>query len=139
MRTYVEVLTDDIDGKKGEGIETHYFAVDWQEYEIELRPRNAKGLQDVVDIFKEYGRRVRVGVPAKRKRVRTDEAATIREWARSAGIKVNDHGRIPERIVQSYQMRHAAPEPVPDAAPEPPTETIGDAEEAVEESQAEAV
>jgi hypothetical protein len=106
------LLVDDIDG--GEASETVSFALDGNNYEIDLSGKNATELRDA---FAKY-------VGAARKTGRSggssggrsssrrsgggntamdrDQAAAIRSWAKKQGLKVSDRGRIPATIIDQY-------------------------------------
>jgi hypothetical protein len=87
----VVILTDDIDGgdiPAGKG-ETIRFALDGQDYEIDLNDRNAKSFKDAFGRYIDAGRRVRVDagrrvkmnghMPGRRPRTRRVDADRIRE------------------------------------------------------------
>jgi hypothetical protein len=99
-------LVDDLDG--GAAAETVSFALDGRAYEIDLNKRNAAKLRKAIAPFRDSARKAR---PAGRKAgTRTagnrERSAEIRDWARSAGIPVNDRGRIPANVVQQYEAAH---------------------------------
>ncbi|MBD2894747.1 histone-like nucleoid-structuring protein Lsr2 [Actinomadura nitritigenes] len=99
-------LVDDLDG--GAAVETVSFALDGRAYEIDLNKKNAAKLRKVIAPYRDSARKVR---PAGRKTAtRTastrERSAEIRDWARSAGIPVNDRGRIPANVVQQYEAAH---------------------------------
>lgn len=101
-------LIDDIDGKPAK--ETVTFSLDGVGYEIDLNTRNADKLRKTFTPYVEKARKIgtrrpgrsvrRVGARSTQQR---DRAAQIRAWAKQHGIDVNERGRIPSRIVESYE------------------------------------
>jgi len=103
-------LVDDLTGediKDGSG-ETVTFALDGQQYSIDLTTKNAdkfRGLfQDYIGVASKVGRkasgrgaRSAQGGPA---------ASEVREWARSNGHTVPDRGRIPASVREAYDAAH---------------------------------
>jgi hypothetical protein len=110
----IHVLVDDIDG--GEADETVTFAVDGNQYEIDLSKMNAAKMRQVLARYVEAGSKVgRAGGGAGRAAsggrgrghgpaiVDRDQSRAIREWAHGKGIAVSDRGRIKQEIVDRYQ------------------------------------
>ncbi|SNS42753.1 histone-like nucleoid-structuring protein Lsr2 [Actinomadura mexicana] len=99
-------LVDDISG--GEAVETVSFSLDGRAYEIDLNKKNAAKLRKVIEPYREHGRKARR--VAARSAARTagsrERSAEIRRWARSAGIPVNDRGRIPADVIQKFEAAH---------------------------------
>ncbi|TDD80539.1 histone-like nucleoid-structuring protein Lsr2 [Actinomadura rubrisoli] len=100
------LLVDDLDGGKAE--ETVAFSLDGRAYEIDLNKKNAAKLRKVIAPYQESARKARaVGrKSATRAAGNRERSADIREWARSAGIKVNDRGRIPANVIERYEAAH---------------------------------
>ncbi|WP_242906707.1 histone-like nucleoid-structuring protein Lsr2 [Actinomadura terrae] len=101
------LLVDDLDGGAAE--ETVSFALDGRSYEIDLNKKNAAKLRKAFAPYKDNARRARaVGTRrgAGRGAGNRERSAEIREWARSAGIKVNDRGRIPATVIEQYEAAH---------------------------------
>lgn len=107
----IHVLVDDIDG--GEADETVKFALDGNQYEIDLSSKNAAKIRDVLAPFVAAGNKIGrgglvVGGRAASARSRggtrsdRDQNKAIREWAQAKGIKVSDRGRIKQDIVDRY-------------------------------------
>ena len=105
------LLVDDLDG--GEASETVSFALDGNNYEIDLSGKNATEMRDA---FAKYvasarkagrstsssgGRSSRRGSSTAMDR---DQAAAIRSWAKKQGLKVSDRGRIPATIIEQYNQ-----------------------------------
>jgi hypothetical protein len=105
-RTQV-ILVDDLDG--GDAEETVSFSVDGVSYEIDLSTKNAASLRDTfgryVGAARRVGGRTRSRSTAGSSR-RDDRSARIREWARSAGHKVSDRGRIPADLAAKFDAAH---------------------------------
>ncbi|TMR02205.1 Lsr2 family protein [Actinomadura soli] len=100
-------MTDDLDG--GEAEETISFALDGKAYEIDLSEKNANKLRRTLHTYMESGRRLKAtrgGRPVSRGTSSRERSAEIRNWARQAGIKVNDRGRIPANVVEKYEAAH---------------------------------
>lgn len=124
----VQIVHDDIDGS--EGAETVGFAWDGLAYEIDLNSEHKAEFESMIQPWIEKARRARGGRGASGRRAAssvhplrgrtqslTDKgfnARSIREWAQKNGVEVNDHGRIPEVIIQQYEA--AQKEPTPRAA-----------------------
>ncbi|MDO9397952.1 MAG: Lsr2 family protein [Herbiconiux sp.] len=100
-----ESLVDDIDGS--EAVETVKFAIDNEEYEIDLNAKNAKTLRDSLKDFTSAARPVRRGRRTSTAAVRnsSEDLAAIREWAAKNGHEVSPRGRIAKHVVEAY---HAA-------------------------------
>lgn len=117
QRTIVQ-LTDDLDGKpiaEGRG-ETVRFALDRQDYEIDLGDKNAKAMRDAVSKYVAAARRVSGGTRSggRAKSSRASAAATrdydpkaVRAWAESQGIEVSQRGRVPAELVAKFQEANA--------------------------------
>lgn len=102
-------LVDDYDGES-KADETVFFAIDGNEYEIDLSNKNAGKLRESMEKWTEKARKVgrsskRKVTPGGRTRPAVDreESTAIREWARAQGHQVSSRGRIPAEIVEAYQ------------------------------------
>lgn len=99
-------LVDDLDGSTAQ--ETVAFSLDGRSYEIDLNKKNAAKLRKVIAPYQESARKVRA--TARRTATRAagsrERSAEIREWAKSAGIKVNERGRIPANVIEKYEAAH---------------------------------
>ena len=111
----VTQLEDDIDG--GEAAETVTFALDGQEYEIDLNEQNASALRDALAPFTAAGSRTggrgrgRRGAGGGRSGGASSAGdkqrlSDIRTWARDNGYTVSDRGRIPGKVVEAYDAAH---------------------------------
>ena len=104
------LLVDDIDG--GEASETVSFALDGNNYEIDLSGKNASEMRDsfakYVGAARKIGRSSSSSGRSGRRSGGTstamdrDQAAAIRSWAKKQGLKVSDRGRIPATIIEQY-------------------------------------
>ena len=93
-------LVDDIDGTVA--AETVKFGLDGDVYEIDLNKKNATALRKQMAGYVQGGRRLaRNGQPYAKKKV-NGTTRHVRDWARSKGIPVNDHGRIPADVQAAY-------------------------------------
>lgn len=111
----VSVLIDDITGKElanGEG-ETVSFALDGNQYEIDIDHKTADKLRAALVAYINAGRRVggtRQSLEPRGRRgvTRRDPLQTkaIRDWATSNGYDVSGRGRIPASIVEEYEAAH---------------------------------
>lgn len=101
-RTVIELI-DDLDGS--EAIETVFFGLDGNEYEIDLAGRNAEELRGVLAKFIEAGRKTnpkKAGAVTARRLTPAADFKTVRAWAVENGIAVNGRGRVKDDIVQQY-------------------------------------
>ena len=106
------LLVDDIDG--GEASETVGFALDGNNYEIDLSSKNATEMRDsfakYVGAARKIGRSSSSSGRSGRRSGGTstamdrDQAAAIRSWAKKQGLKVSDRGRIPATIIEQYNQ-----------------------------------
>jgi hypothetical protein len=102
------LLTCDIHGDDTPGTETVTFAVDGTAYEIDVCDAHAAELRDAfaayIGMARRTGRGTRAGGRSRRGRgsgVGVDPAA-VRAWARSAGVKVSERGRISSEVLEKY-------------------------------------
>lgn len=87
---------------------TTVFALDGEEWEIDLSPENQERLAEALDPFRRAGRRVK-GKSRPRPKSQRDESARIREWARTRDdVEVNGRGRIPAAVVAKYKKETAS-------------------------------
>lgn len=114
-----EVITlyvDDLDGGPAERTVT--FAWGGTHYEIDLSKDNIVALEGLLAPYVTAGRQTGRGSPAKaatRSAPRAKPAAAVRdlaavrEWARSAGVKVAERGRVSAATLAAYSASLAAP------------------------------
>jgi hypothetical protein len=101
------IVTDDLDGS--ENAETVLFGFDGASYEIDLGKKNRARLEKALAPFIEAGRRTprsgrRRG--ASRAGGSSADRGAVRAWARTAGLKVSERGRISAAIMRQYEAAH---------------------------------
>ena len=103
------VLEDDLDG--GPADETVRFGLDGVAYEIDLSRQNARAFRREFASFLIHARRAEGG--RRRRPARSSpgrrRSGDIRAWAKDAGIRVSDRGRIPASVVAQYQAATGGP------------------------------
>ncbi|MEV4991574.1 histone-like nucleoid-structuring protein Lsr2 [Pseudarthrobacter sp. LMD1-1-1.1] len=104
----VVLLEDDIDGSEAK--ETISFALDGNEYEIDLNEGHATELREALTRFTNAGRRVSGGRGRSAGRTKSSQggrdAKAVRIWAADNGIPVNTRGRIQAEVVEKYEAAH---------------------------------
>ncbi len=106
MRRVQVVLQDDIDGS--EPAQTVRFALDGEEYEIDLSEERAAQLRTSLEPWMAAGRRAarsRIPEPRSPSRPAVD-TADIRRWAEANGIPVAARGRISLDLRARYDAAH---------------------------------
>ena len=109
------VLIDDLDGS--EASTTLTYALDGQDYEIDLSEKNAEKFRTTLAPFIEKSRSAeRRSAPQTAARRRTkrrsdgpsgrDDLPLIRAWAESKGLGVSSRGRIKKEIIDQYDQVH---------------------------------
>jgi len=101
------IITDDLDGSANAG--TVSFGFDGVTYEIDLGKKNRARLEKALAPFIEAGRRAprsssRRG--ASRPGGSLADRSAVRAWARAAGLKVSERGRISAEIMRQYDAAH---------------------------------
>ncbi|MFI7510867.1 Lsr2 family protein [Micromonospora aurantiaca] len=115
----IHKLVDDLDG--GDADETVRFALDGVQYEIDLSASNAEKLRDLLALYTSHGTKIGrggVAVGGRAARISAGSASSrsargatavgreqnkaIRDWAKRAGKKISDRGRIPQDVVDEY-------------------------------------
>ena len=107
----ITVLTDDLDGKEAEDIQTVAFSLAGTSYELDLGDKNRAKLETALHPFVQAPRKVsdrrssrtRAGSAKTNNR---DELQAIRDWARSNGHQVSDRGRISSEVREAYDSAH---------------------------------
>ncbi|MFC7429736.1 histone-like nucleoid-structuring protein Lsr2 [Nocardia tengchongensis] len=112
----IEEVFDDLTDEQVDEAELITFSVRGVDYEFDLSAASAKRFDDALAPFIEAAREVPRKKPArgskKPARVRSNEPALIRKWAKEHGHKVAPRGRIDDDIVAAYhkaQKGSAAP------------------------------
>lgn len=103
----VTILTDDLDGTESNDVRPVHFALDGAEYEIDLTPKNRKGLEKALTPYLDKARKA----PKSASTVQKARAAAnrdydpkaVRVWAQSNNVKVPDRGRIPASVVEQFK------------------------------------
>ena len=100
-------FVDDIDGGEAEG--TVRFALDGNEFEIDLNSEHSNELRSALGKYISHARKVggaRHGARAGRKPSSADTVA-VRAWAREHGIEVKERGRVPAGVIEQYRTANA--------------------------------
>ena len=99
------LFIDDIDGGEAEG--TVRFALDGNEFEIDLNSKHSNELRSTLVEYISHARKVggasrRAGARGVRKPASVD-TGVIRAWARQQGIDIKERGRVPASVVEQYR------------------------------------
>lgn len=109
MATLTQVtLTCDVCGK-AKDVQTRTIGLDGKTYEIDLCPKDGKGLSKAASGYISKARKTTAGQPPRRNGHRPRsraETAAIRDWARASGMKISDRGRVPAAVFRDYQAAH---------------------------------
>ncbi|MGI5255519.1 histone-like nucleoid-structuring protein Lsr2 [Actinacidiphila glaucinigra] len=98
------IFTDDITGESSDDVATHSFVLDGVTYEIDLSVDSYDVLLEKLGPY--LGAARRTGRHVKRStatRLTSEEASTIRAWAKTNGYEVNDRGRVPGYVRQAFE------------------------------------
>lgn len=106
-------FVDDIDGTT-EGVERYTFSWLGTDYAIDLAPKSAKKLVDVMNLYTDKARPVHKaravsggrGRRAARGRAPREHAPAVRAWAREQGLEVSDLGRVSQAVMEAYDQAH---------------------------------
>lgn len=105
----VTLYTDDLTGNESGDVQTHTFALDGVNYQIDLVPDNYDRLFEALEPFIVKGRKVgrdkKVAKPREQLEARPS-AVDMRSWARQEGYEVSDRGRVPANVREAYQKAH---------------------------------
>jgi hypothetical protein len=101
----VTIMTDDLDGKEDESVQTVTFGLNGTSYEIDLSKKNREALTKALAPYTEKARRT-----GKRASTRKSTASAIttedREWLRKNGFpNVKDRGRLPNDAQEALANR----------------------------------
>ncbi|WP_049579880.1 histone-like nucleoid-structuring protein Lsr2 [Streptomyces sp. SBT349] len=104
----VTVYTDDLTGAEAEDVDTHRFALDGVNYEIDLTSDSFDKLLEALNPFIENGRKTVRGKRAAigARRAAAVDSSKIREWAKEQGIEVSERGRVPASVREAYEKAH---------------------------------
>lgn len=108
----VETFIDDLDGSAAE--RTTKFALDGDNYEIDLSGANREALEKVLGPYILKARKVvqprgvRAGRGGSRasSALNREKSAEIRQWAKAHGLQVSERGRISAAVVEQYEAAH---------------------------------
>ncbi|MDP9870311.1 MULTISPECIES: histone-like nucleoid-structuring protein Lsr2 [Streptosporangium] len=110
----IEKVTDDIDGT--EGARNVTFAIDGDQYEIDLSDKNSDELRKALARFINAARPVRQERAQSRRqsgnssngggKPNRDASTAIRTWAKEQGLTVSERGRISASILEKYKNAH---------------------------------
>jgi hypothetical protein len=84
--------------------ETVKFALDGTDYEIDLDQEEAAGMRDVLAPWIVHARSKPGARARKARRGRRADLPDIRVYAQARGHKINERGRVPERIIAEYDL-----------------------------------
>jgi Lsr2 len=109
MATLTQVtLTCDVCGK-AKDVQTRTIGLDGRTYEIDLCPKDGKGLSKVTAEYVSNARKITARRVARehthRPRARTETAA-IRDWAKASGLNISERGRVPAAVFRDYEAAH---------------------------------
>jgi hypothetical protein len=111
------LLVCDLHDDEVEGSETVAFGLDGSSYEIDVCEDHAVELRDAFAPFVGAARRAgrAAASPAQRRGARSSRSGgsgdrervqEMREWARNAGHKVSERGRLSAAVVEAYEAAH---------------------------------
>jgi hypothetical protein len=101
------LFIDDIDGDEAEG--TVKFALDGNEYEIDLSAKHSEELRSALGKYVTHARKVNVkgtrqgAARGASRRSSSFDTIAVRAWARENGIDIKERGRVPAGVVARYQ------------------------------------
>lgn len=85
------------------------FSFEGRDYEIDLCTKHSEKFDEAISRYAQRARRSS-GRPARGAKRRTaahrQHSASVRAWAKKAGIAVSDRGRIPADVVARYEATH---------------------------------
>jgi len=109
MATLTQVtLTCDVCGK-AKDIETRTIGLDGDMYQIDLCPKDGKGLSQAAAGYVSSARTITPRRAARgngRRPSSRTETAAVRDWAKATGLQISDRGRVPAAIFRDYQAAH---------------------------------
>ena len=109
-KTTIIQITDDLDGSKD--AKEVSFSFQGTDYTIDLSRKNLAAFEKALKPYVDAATKVSKG-PARPRRAtksgsRGQNLAAVREWAKGAGIKVPDRGRLPKSVLDQYQAAQDA-------------------------------
>jgi len=107
-RSVSVIITDDLDGS--ENAETVSFGFGGVTYEVDLGSKNRAKLEKALAPFIDAGRRVPGSSGRRRSSGRaggsSPDHTAVRSWAKAAGLKVSERGRISADVMRQYEAAH---------------------------------
>jgi len=104
-RTTIVQITDDLDGSKG--AQAVSFAFQGATYTIDLGKKNLAAFEKALQPYIDAATKVSKGTTRTRRAAKSQSTgpslAVVREWAKNAGIKVSDRGRVPKTVIEQYE------------------------------------
>ena len=101
------IYVSDLSGESlGEDVVTIAFGYRGKQYTIDLSPDEATEFDKVISPYVEVAAET-VGVRETKtvKKVGPD-AKTVRAWAKSQGMQVNERGRVDAKIIEAFEAAH---------------------------------
>lgn len=94
----------DICGKETGTEEGQTLKFGWgaRNYEIDLCPKDADKMTNVITPYVDAGRRLAGSGKPFRSVATGPDPRAVRAWAKSKGIEVNDRGRVPSELVAQF-------------------------------------
>lgn len=97
-------ITDDLDGSKN--AEEVSFSFRGTDYTVDLGKKNVTAFEKALKPYLQAATKVSKSESRKRRSTKaprtSGDLASIREWAKSAGLEVSDRGRIPKAVREQY-------------------------------------
>ena len=109
-KTTIIQITDDLDGSR-DATEVS-FSFRGADYTIDLSKRNLAAFEKALKPYVDAATKVPKGSATPRRPAKSasrgQNLAAVREWAKSAGIKVPDRGRLPKKVLDQYEAAKGA-------------------------------
>jgi hypothetical protein len=105
-KTTIVQVTDDLDGSKD--AQEVSFSFQGTDYKIDLAKRNLSAFEKALKPYIEAATKASKATARRRRSTKSGGAGqnlgAVREWARSAGIEVSARGRIPQAVLDQYEV-----------------------------------
>ncbi len=85
------------------------FSIDGRDYEIDLCRQHSEKFDETIGRYAEHARKSSarpVRAAKRRTAAHRQHSASVRAWAKEAGVTVSDRGRIPAEVVARYDAAH---------------------------------
>lgn len=109
-------FVDDLDGSPVDeaDVQTVKFSYKGTDYKIDLKPANAKKLDDALNkyiaaaekVSHSRGRAAATSRPGTGSGRSKEDLAAIREWAGKNGHEVSPRGRVPASVLEAFDAAH---------------------------------